>query len=281
MTRRCSFGLVIGLLFAGVGELHAQLPDTLAAPKDSFVVHGDSLMVSDSLLLDSLFLRMPIPDEAAVHLDHLATAFGATPDGVGIIQAGMAEAFVAREYAWLAGRDSADVRAMSSSMIHVLHAIDPAAAPGGAGLGYGFRRAAEAVVQHINLAMAVEDIPEHLAFHGPYILRAAEGAIARSYDVEGLARRIRAGTDPAATLELIEDLRPLIRAMAYGSDDDRDGRIGHTADEAGLAQAWYHLSLLYRVEAVAMPQMIPASLESRLPDFAALRAADAERRNRR
>lgn len=239
--------------------------------------HGDSLMVSDSLLLDSLFLRVPIPDEAALHLDHLTTAFAATPDGVGIIPAGMAEAFVAREYAWLAGRDSADVQAMSSAVAHVLHAIDPSSGSGGAGLGYGFRRAAQAVIQHMELALAVEGIPDHLAFHGPYVLRAAQGAIDRSMEAEGLARRIRAGSDPAATLELVEELRPLLRAMAYGSDEDRDGRIGHTAEEVGLAQAWYHLSLIYRIETVSMPEMIPDTLSPRLPDFTELRRADDER----
>lgn len=279
--RSVRVGVVLAATGLMVGELQAQLPDTLSVPKDSFVVHGDSLMISDSLLLDSLYLRRPIPDQAAAHLDHLTTAFSTTPDGVGIVQAGMAEAYVALEYAWLAGRDSADVRAMSSAMTHVLHAIDPSAGPGGAGLGFGFRRAAEAVIQHIDLALAVEGVPEHLAFHGPYIRRAAEGAVARSYDVEGLARRIRGGSNPATTLALIEDLRPMLRAMAYGTDSDRDGRIGHTADEVGLAQAWYHLSLLYRVEAAALPEMVPAVLTPRLPDFSALRAADAaERRGR-
>ncbi|MEM7415212.1 MAG: hypothetical protein AAF389_06935 [Gemmatimonadota bacterium] len=231
-------------------------------------------MVSDSLLLDSLLLRSPIPEEAAAHLDHLTTAFSTTPDGVGIIQAGMAEAFVAREYAWLAGRDTSDVRAMSSAMGHVLHAIDPSAAGSGAGLGYGFRRAAEAVVQHMSMALEVEGIPEHLAFHGPYVIRAAEGAIERSYAVEGLARRIRSGSDAAATHALVEQIRPMVRAMAYGTDVDGDGRIGHTEDEVGLAQAWYHLNLLYRIEAVYIPEMIPDALDSRLPDFAALRAVE-------
>lgn len=278
MIRTTHIGVTLAVTTLAVGELQAQLPDTLVAPKESALMHGDSLMVSDSLLLDSLYARRPIPDQAAAHLDHLTTAFSATPDGVGLAQAGMAEAFVAREYAWLAGRDSLDVRAMSSAMTHVLHAIDPSGSPGGAGLGFGFRRAAEAVIQHTQLAMAVEGIPDHLAFHGPYIIRAAEGAIARSYDVEGLARRIRAGTDPARTLELVEDLRPMIRAMAYGTDADRDGRIGHTADEVGLAQAWYHLELLYRVEAAAIPEMIPPVLTPRLPDFSALRAADAQAR---
>jgi hypothetical protein len=59
---------------------------------------------------------------------------------------------------------------------------------------------------------------------------------------------------------LISRLQALIRAMAYGRDADRDGRIGQTEAEVGLAQGWYHLQLVCRVEDLYMPALAPFPL---------------------
>ena len=48
--------------------------------------------------------------------------------------------------------------------------------------------------------------------------------------------------------------------MMYGEDGDRDGRIGQTESEVGLAQAVYHLSLVYRVSGIEMSTVRPDDL---------------------
>jgi len=248
---------------APIGTLTAQIPDSsraaLTAP-DSVIV-TDSLMITDSLgITDTLFVRPPLPEEVVVHLSHLTTTFSDTPQRMGLIPAGMAEAVIAGQYAWLAGQDSADIMNMTSSMTHVLHAIDPSRVTSGYGLGYGFKRAAQNVITHMELAEAADSVSEALLFHAPFVLRAARGAVARADRAIAMAQRIQRGTDPEETLGLIDDLRDLVRAMAYGADRDRDGRVGQTEAEVGLAQAWYHLQLICRVEDLYMPALAPFPL---------------------
>ena len=48
--------------------------------------------------------------------------------------------------------------------------------------------------------------------------------------------------------------------MAGGADRDRDGRIGHTASETGLARAAYHLELVRRVEGLDPVPPLPGDL---------------------
>lgn len=257
------------------GAVGAQLPDSVPPQpsRDSVVVTGDSLMVQDSL-----YQRAPIPVEVERRFHELMVTSGRAPGGVGILQAGIAEAFVAAEYAWLAGRDSANVNAMQSNMVHVLNAVDPAESASGAGLGYGVRAAAQELLQTVEAVESSEEVPDRVLFHVPYMRRAAEGTLLRANQVVALARRIQRSSGATQTLDLLEDLRVAIRAMAYGIDEDGDKLIGNTADEVGLAQAWYHLNLVYGAEDVIAPPLFPESLRSSLPDFGPIRRADAEAR---
>ncbi len=245
-------------------DLHAQVPDSTAL--------ADSLAALDSLLADSLFSdslgtldsvppRPPLPDDVVMHLTHLTTAFFDTPEGVGIIPVGMAEASIAAEFVRIAGQDSTDLENMTGNMSHVIHAIDPNEVRTGLGLGYGFRRAAENVAMHIEFAMAVEGVSMTVQFHGPFIAQAARGAIGRADEAVAMARRVERAEDVETALPLIERLADLVRAMAYGDDRERDGRIGRTESEAGLAQATYHLNLIYRVEGLEFPvEEVPDSI---------------------
>lgn len=241
--------LAVGALCASARPAVAQLPDSSAVADTSGVAApSDS---ADVLIGDTLPGRPPLPPEALEHLAAISTAFFDTPDGRGLLPTGMAEAAIAAEYVRLAGRDSANARAMSGNMVHVLHAIDPGLTGGGYGLGYGFRRAAEGMRVSIQLALQVEGITEPLLYHGAFIEAAATGALARSDDAVALARQIQGSTDARATLRLLNRLAGLVRAMAWGADLDGDGRIGNTPEEAGLAQAGYHLQLVGRMEATA------------------------------
>lgn len=260
-----------------IGTLNAQLPDSVPPdPRGSVQLVGDSLMVADSV-----YARPPIPAEVEQLFHELMVASSRAPGGVGVLQAGVAEAFVASEYAWLAGRDSANVNAMRSNMVHVLHAVDPAEASGGAGLGYGLRTAARELLRSVEAIESTDGVPDRVRFHVPYMRRAAEGALLRANQVVALARQVQRGSGPEQTLDRLEELRDAIRAMAYGTDEDGDNLIGNTADEVGLAQAWYHINLVYRAEDVVAPPLFPESLRGSLPDFESIRRADAAARDAR
>jgi hypothetical protein len=209
----------------------------------------DSLTALDSLtVLDSLSVRPPLPDDVIMYLASMSEAFPDTPGGMGLIDTGMAEATIAAEHVRLAGTDSTNLNRMVQNMSHVLHAIDPVEVGNGLGLGYGVKRAAEGILLQIESAMQVEGASETVLFHGAYISGAATATLSRADDVIAMARRIQRTTEPAEALSLIERLAGLVRAMTFGADSDRDGRIGFPSTEAGLAQARYHLDLIRRVE---------------------------------
>jgi hypothetical protein len=189
-----------------------------------------------------------MPPAAQEHILTITTSFFDTPNRMGLLPTGMAEAEIAAEHVRRAGMDSTNVGAMAEEMIHVLHAIDPALTGGGAGLGYGFRRAAEDVRTAIQLAASVQGAPESLLYHAPFVESAATGAMARADDAVALARQIQGSTDAVSAHRLVDRLAAVVRAMTWGEDRDGDGRIGGDVAEAGLAQARYHLELVRRME---------------------------------
>jgi hypothetical protein len=221
-------------------EVAAQDPDSLRV--------ADSVSIGDTLMAtDTLPPFVPLPAEAVTHLNHLTESFSSTPAGAGLIPTGMAEAEIALEYARAAGR-ATGLADMVRNMAHVLHAIDPGQSGGGDGLGYGVRRAAQETLLHIDLAMAVEGVSDHLAFHAAYVTAAASNAIRLADEAIGLARQIERATSVGAASPMVAELMRLVRSMAYGNDADSDGRIGYAESEMGLAQAGYHLALVRRVE---------------------------------
>lgn len=232
---------------AWTGSLEAQIPDSSRVAPPAVV---DSL--ADTLAVtDSLALPVPLPQAAVTHLRHLTDTYSDTPGGTGLILAGVAEAAIASQYVVIAGTDSTYLAGMTRQMSNVIHAIDPSQASGGPGMGYGVKRAADGVRQHAALAAAVPGVSPGLLFHLGYVDRAAAGARARAEEAIGLARRVQQAQDAPTAHRLLKQLAQSVRAMAYGDDRDRDGRIGFADNEVGLAQAMYHLQLLYRVEGLA------------------------------
>lgn len=251
-------------------DARAQDPDsvrvapdsTLVAPTDTVGLDPlgpDSLGFADTITYGGFWLDSVFPPQAREHLGHLAEGFSDTPFGMGLLETALLEGEIAAAWVRVAGVDTMDLGRMQAAMLNVLHAIDPTQAPSGAGLGYGFRRAADAVGMHAELAIASapDSVAPALAFHGPYMTRAAQAAQARADDAVALAVRVRAAQDVHAALDLVDELAEAVRGMMYGEDRDGDGRIGHTEDEVGLAQAAYHLSLVYRVNGAEMPTVHP------------------------
>lgn len=268
---RCPTAAAAALFAAAAvpAALLGQDPDSVrVSPDSALAAPADTVALGTGI--DSLgFGGLPqaggfdsdsvFPPQARIHLGHLAEGFSDTPSGMGLLKTAMLEGEIAAAWVRVAGVDTLDLGRMHRAMDNVLHAIDPLRVSSGAGMGYGFRRAAEGVATHAELAIvaAPDSVAPTLAFHGPYMTRAARAARARADDAVALAIRVRAAQDTDTALELIEGLAETVRGMMYGEDRDGDGRIGHTEDEVGLAQAAYHLSLVYRVYGVEMPTIHP------------------------
>lgn len=248
---------LVGWILSSLGGAVAPAPVGAQVVDTLQVI--DTLQVADTIGTDSLALAAdsvpppgaydaPIPEGAATHLDHITSAYPDAPGGMGLVPAGMAEAEIAAEHVRLAGRDSTNLSNMVRHIAHVLHAIDPAEVGQGPGMGYGFKRAAEGVLTHLELAMASgEELPGVLELHAPYVERAARGASARADQAIELARGIQRASSAREANRLVRQLDHVVRAMAYGDDRDGDGRIGYTEAESGLAQVEYHLTLVRRV----------------------------------
>ncbi|MDX1495115.1 MAG: hypothetical protein R3253_13685 [Longimicrobiales bacterium] len=248
-------GLLLGCLVVAAPLMVAgQLPDSMppgAAEADSI----------DS----SAAYTGPLPRPAREALAYILTSSPDTPNGMGLLAVGMAEAEIAAEHVALAGRDTTSLSNMQRHMSHVLHAVDPAEVGQGPGMGYGVRRAARQILEQARLleglaatdpgSMGVEsedpgiesEVPGVLRYHAPWVARAARGTIARTQEVTELARQVQRASSARAAHRLVERLANAVRAMAHGYDADGDGRIGHTEAEMGLAQVRHHLSIVERL----------------------------------
>lgn len=243
--------------------VHAQDPDpgrsSLAgrlSPADTTVV---PLVTGFEGVLEG---SAALPQEALVHLGYIAERYPDAPSELSLLKAAMLEGEIAAAWARVSGVDTLDLERTHRAMDNVIHALDPEQMPDGAGMGFGFLRAAQAVGLHAQLATltASDTVAPALAFHGPFMVRAAREAGARADDAVALARRIQGTSDPRSALRLVEQLSEALRSMMYGEDRDRDGRIGHVSGEGGIAQAAYHLALIYRVEGMALPGLRPQNL---------------------
>lgn len=248
------------------GHIHAQDPDSVRIAADSMMLPADTFDMGtlglDSPGTDVDRAASAMPPEVRIHLGHVTEGFADTPLGMSLLKTAMIEGEIAAAWVRLAGVDTLDLGRMHRAMQNVLHAIDPVEVPSGAGMGFGFRRASEAVGMHTELAMTAVtgSVAPALAFHGPFVTRAAQAAQARADDAVALALQVQATQDVRSALRLVDQLAEAVRIMMYGEDGDRDGRIGQTESEVGLAQAVYHLSLVYRVSGIEMSTVRPDDL---------------------
>jgi len=263
-TRWGAFYLAAALI--GPGEAVAQSPDSVLLASDTTTGPPDTVLVIPTGLeaswQSSVLPETAIPPEAQLHLAHLVESFPDAPGGASLLKIAMLEGEIAAAWVRVAGVDTLDINRMIEAMTHVIHAIDPTEVRSGNGMGYGFRRAAENVqTQADMLRMAVPDtLSPAIAFHVPFVIHAAYIAQARADDVITLARQVQSARDVNSTIPLVKKLAEAIRAMMYGEDVDGDGRIGRNEAEVGIAQAAYHLSLVYRMAGSEMPLIRPWEL---------------------
>lgn len=184
------------------------------------------------------------------HVGHVRSAFGQTPNGEGLLPTAMAEAQVAIQHAGLAARDLSNLDAMKLHTTHVVNAVDPSVVAQGPGLGFGVKRAAEGVAQHIGLAANSDGASQNVATHSAHITASAETVVARSDEILALAAQIAAANTAEAAAPLVQELQTLTTQLVEGEDANGDGRVSWEAGEGGLQQADQHLGFLASGEGI-------------------------------
>ncbi len=188
------------------------------------------------------------PNMIRVHLAHIATAFPGTPNHQGLLPAALADAGTAAQHAALAERATGNLDAMRLHAGHVIHAIDPGIEPSGPGLGYGVRRAAAGIAEHVQLATKSLTTSTTVMTLAGHVLPSATNTVKRCDEIVAVAQRIRAASTAADAAPDVVRLAILTQQLTAGLDINNDGQIGWQTGEGGLAQVEAQLKLLMKGE---------------------------------
>lgn len=208
------------------------------------------------VLDDIMGIKPPAPPPAPAasanpvrtHFGHLMTGFNGTPDGQGLLPTAVAEAKVVSQHAALAVKSANNLDMMKVHAGHVLHALDPGEAASGPGLGYGLKKAALAVVTHIELAAKVQAVSNNVTTHAVHIAVAARNTVQRADQILALAKQIQAASSATEAAELVTKLNTLAEQLITGADANGDGRIGWQEGEGGLEHVEQHINLMMQAE---------------------------------
>jgi hypothetical protein len=222
---------------------------TLRAQFDSIlsVVTGAPLpgMVAAAPLAPGAVAASSLPPGlVGTHLGHVVSSFMDTPDKSGFLPMALVEARIAAQHAAFSARTPDNLQAMQTHAGHVIHAIDPTQAPSGPGKGFGMKRAAGGIAQHVELAAKEPTASANVKTHATHIATAARSAMTRGDQAIALAKQIQAATTAAAAAALVSQLVSICDQLIAGSDHNADGRIGWGDGEGALQQAQDHMGLL-------------------------------------
>jgi predicted lipoprotein with Yx(FWY)xxD motif len=188
------------------------------------------------------------PNVVKVHLANITTSFQDSPNHQGLLPIAFAEAKVAAQHAALAAKAGNNLDAMKLHAGHVMHAVDPRAEPMGPGLGFGVRRAATGVVEHIQLASKAPTVSVNLLTFAARIIASGNTTVKRSDEILAVARRIRAATTAAEAAPDVARLQLLTQQLTAGLDVNHDGLIGWQTGEGGLEQAQAQMQAMLKGE---------------------------------
>jgi hypothetical protein len=179
-----------------------------------------------------------------VHIGHVVNSFPNTPNSGGLLTTALGEARVAAQHAALASRQPGNLEYMKTHVAHVVNALDPSVEKVGPGLGYGLRRAAEGVVEHINLAAGSENATPAHKLHATHVANCANNTVKRVDQIIVLARQVAVATDAATAAQLVAQIAGLADQLMAGADANADGRISVDIGEGGLQLADDHVKLM-------------------------------------
>lgn len=201
-----------------------------------------------ALMLASAGATAQTPEGVKTHIGHVQTSFMGTPMNQGLMPTAIAEAKIAAQHAALALKASGNLDQMKLHAGHVLHALDPSIEAAGPGLGYGVKRAAMGVAQHVGLAAKVEGASKNVMTHSNHVATSAGNVVKWADEMIAVAREIRAGASSEAVAGHLPHLNMLAQQLYPGIDANKDGSIGWQAGEGGLQQAETHMGLLVKGE---------------------------------
>jgi hypothetical protein len=179
-----------------------------------------------------------------IHLGHVVNSFANTPNTAGLLTTALGEARVAAQHAGLASRQPGNLEYMKTHIGHVLHALDPSVEKNGPGLGYGLRRAAEGVAEHINLAGQADNATPAHKLHAGHVATCAQNTVKRVDQIVTLARQVQVATDAAVAAQLVAQIAGIAEQLIAGMDSNADGRISVDVNEGGLQLADDHVKLM-------------------------------------
>jgi hypothetical protein len=169
---------------------------------------------------------------SAQHVAHLTTSFPGAPGNRGLIVTASEEANAAMMHANFAGGDPANLEAMKNYVGLLLRVLDPSYGPG-PGLGFGLMPAAEAIIEHIELAMSAPRASPSVRALGPDLAAAARGVIIRCQRIIELGERLYVAGSAAEAALLVAEIRRLALALDTGEGNDlAAGQGGMTHVEA-------------------------------------------------
>ena len=174
------------------------------------------------------------------HIGHVADGFRGTPDGVGLLDAAIAEAGVAAQHAGFAARDPSNLDAMKRHMGHVLHALSPEEVENGPGAGYGVVAAAGGVARHIDLAASSDGASDALKTHANHVSTAAQNTVERATQMIELAKSIQDASSASDAAGMVSQLAELGAQLTAGA--------GSGWQEGGLDACQTHLGLIKSAE---------------------------------
>jgi hypothetical protein len=174
--------------------------------------------------------------EALTHFNHVAAGFTGAPGGRGLVVTTAIEVNTAMIYANFAAGNPTSLDAMKTNVRNVLHALAPEQGAKGPGLGFGVKRAAEAVVTHIELAVKSPGASEVLRKLGPAVAQAGRAVAARAQEMTDLGKRVLAAQTATQAAPLVEQLRSLALQLDLGRDANGNGQIEMNTVEPGMNQ---------------------------------------------
>lgn len=183
------------------------------------------------------------PNQALLHFGHVATGFSGAPDGRGLTVTAAIEVNAAMMHANRAAGSASDLAAMKmnvqavvSALTPTAGALTPAAGGKGPGLGFGAKRAADAIATHIEMAAKATPASETMRKIGPMVATAARALAARAQAMADLGGRALEAQTAADATSLVQQLRTMALELDTGRDANGNGRIDLDTIEPGMNQ---------------------------------------------
>lgn len=186
-----------------------------------------------------------------IHMGHVSTQWGDTPNQAGLLPTAMKEAEIALTHATIATKQLNNLNWLKTHTLHVVNAINPRIIPKGPGLGYGFIKAAQGVEKHIKLAANSADASANVKLHAIHVSTSAHNSIVRANKILELAVKVKKSTSANQAAPFVKRIHALAQQIVEGYDANGDGVISWVKNEGGLKASSKHLGIMQKGEGMA------------------------------